>query len=71
MSKKKRNNGNRSQITVQEAGRRGGNATLQNQGRDFFSRIGKRGGQKTARLYRNLLQEFGKGGGRPRRPTLD
>jgi general stress protein YciG len=58
-------------MTVQEAGRRGGLTTLDNQGRDFFSRIGKKGGKRTAQLYRELLSEFGKQGGRPRRPSLD
>jgi len=59
------------EITVAEAGRRGGRATLENQGVDFFSRIGKKGGKRTAQLYADLLREFGRKGGRPRRPTLD
>jgi len=33
-------------LTVQEAGRRGGRATLENQGAEFFKRIGKKGGQR-------------------------
>lgn len=59
------------QITAAEAGRRGGYATLENQGLDFFRRIGKKGGQRTAELYRELLAEFGRRGGRPRRPSLN
>lgn len=59
-----------SQITVREAGARGGRATLESQGVNFFKRIGKKGGERTAVLYRELLSEFGKRGGRPRRPTL-
>ena len=59
------------EISAREAGRRGGNSTLQNQGREFFSRIGKKGGKKTSKLYRNMLKEFGKKGGRPKRPSLD
>lgn len=59
------------QITVAEAGRRGGHATLETQGANFFRKIGKKGGRRTAELYRELLAEFGKRGGRPRRPTLD
>jgi len=58
-------------ITVRQAGARGGRATLQNQGADFFKRIGKKGGKRTAELYRELLSEFGKKGGRPRRPALN
>jgi general stress protein YciG len=59
------------QVTVQEAGARGGRATRENKGVDFFKRIGAKGGRRTAELYADLLKEFGKRGGRPRRPTLD
>jgi general stress protein YciG len=57
--------------TVQEAGRRGGRATLENKGVDFFKRIGAQGGKRTAELYRDLLVEFGRMGGRRPRPPLD
>ena len=57
-------------ITVQEAGRRGGESTFQRRGTDFFRKIGRKGGQRTAELYKELLKEFGKKGGRPRRPSL-
>lgn len=59
------------EITVRQAGKRGGRATLENHGRDFFSRIGKKGGERTADLYHDLLRQFGQMGGRPKRPTLD
>jgi len=59
------------QITTVEAGRRGGQTTLEHHGVEFFRRIGRKGGQRTASLYRELLTEFGRRGGRPRRPTLD
>jgi len=58
-------------ITVQEAGRRGGQTTLRNQGNEFFRKIGKKGGNRTAELYHSFLSEFGKKGGRPRRPILN
>jgi len=58
-------------ISVKEAGRRGGRATLENQGADFFKRIGAKGGKRTAELYRELLTEFGRKGGRPLRPHLN
>jgi len=61
----------RKQMTVQEAGHRGGQATLQNQGVKHFKEIGRKGGKRTAKLYRNLLSDFGKKGGRPRRPILN
>ena len=58
------------QISVSEAGRRGGNATLRNQGPDFFRNIGRKGGKRTARLYGHLMREHGKHGGRPKKPAL-
>jgi len=58
-------------VTVQEAGRRGGCTTLERQGVEYFRAIGRKGGQRTARLYVELLKEFGRKGGRPKRPTLD
>jgi general stress protein YciG len=58
-------------ISVREAGHRGGQITLQNRGVKHFKKIGRKGGQRTAQLYHELLSEFGKMGGRPRRPTLD
>jgi general stress protein YciG len=57
-------------VTVQEAGRRGGQATFQNHGVGHFKKIGRKGGKRTAELYRELLSDFGKRGGRPRRPSL-
>lgn len=60
-----------SEVTVRQAGARGGCRTLELHGREFFSAIGRKGGQRTAKLYRELLSEFGRKGGRPRRPALD
>jgi general stress protein YciG len=59
------------EMTVKQAGRRGGNITRDRYGRDFYQKIGAEGGRRTAELYADLLKEFGKRGGRPRRPTLD
>lgn len=59
-------------ISVQEAGRRGGSVTRdRHAGTGFYQRIGAKGGRRTAELYADLLKEFGKRGGRPRRPTLE
>ncbi len=59
------------EITVREAGTRGGNVTRDRYaGTDFYRRIGAKGGTRTKELYRDLLSEFGKKGGRPKRPTL-
>jgi len=60
----------RNEMTTRQAGRLGGQATLQKHGRCFFREIGRRGGQKTASLYSELLRERGWKGGRPKRPVL-
>jgi general stress protein YciG len=36
-------------MTVQEAGRKGGQATKRTHGSEFYSRIGKKGGQRSRR----------------------
>ena len=59
------------EITVREAGRRGGCSTRDRyQGTGFYRRIGAKGGRATATRWRHLLSEFGRRGGRPRRPSL-
>lgn len=58
-------------MTVQEAGRRGGQSTLKRKGIEFYREIGRKGGQRTTEMYRDLLAEFGRKGGRPRRPNLE
>lgn len=60
-----------SDITVREAGARGGRSTLERRGIEFFRKIGAKGGKRQKELYADLLAEFGKLGGRPRRPSLD
>ena len=57
-------------ITAREAGARGGRSTLERRGIGFFQQIGRKGGRRTAELYSELLREFGRRGGRPRRPNL-
>lgn len=59
------------EMTVREAGRRGGRATLERRGTKFFKEIGRKGAQRQKELYRELLSEFGEKGGRPKRPTLN
>lgn len=58
-------------LSVKEAGAKGGRRTLELHGKRFLRQIGAKGGQRTAELYAELLSEFGKKGGRPKRPTLD
>ena len=42
--------GGRGGMTVQEAGRKGGETVLQERGPGFFSQIGRKGGQKVREL---------------------
>lgn len=58
-------------LSVREAGRRGGEATKSHLGLEHFKRIGSIGGKRTAFLYRQLLKEFGRKGGRPRSRTIN
>lgn len=58
------------EISVREAGRRGGNSTLQRRGIEFYRQIGRKGGKKTAEVYKKVLKHFGSMGGRPQRPNV-
>lgn len=63
---------NKEAITVVEAGRRGGTTTRDRYaGTGFYQRIGAKGGKRQKELYHDLLAEFGKLGGRPKRPALE
>ena len=58
-------------ISVKETGRRGGSMTRDRHGVEFLREIAKRGGETTKKRYGHLFSEFGRRGGRPRRPNLD
>jgi len=63
---------NYSEMTVREAGRRGGLTTSARYwSTGFYQRIGRKGGKRQKELYANLLAEFGKKGGRPKRSNLE
>jgi len=44
-------------MSVNEAGRRGGEATSQTHGREFYEKIGEMGGQKGGQRVRELINE--------------
>ena len=56
------------QLTVADAGRRGGIETSKRHGLSFYRRIGAKGGKVTRERYSHMMGEFGRRGGRPRRP---
>ncbi|HSX00852.1 MAG TPA: general stress protein [Candidatus Saccharimonas sp.] len=47
------NNGENEKMTVQEAGRKGGEATARTHDRGFYEEIGREGGQKSPGNFRN------------------
>jgi general stress protein YciG len=55
------------EVSVREAGRRGGIKTRDRYGLDFYREIGSKGGQSTKKRYANIFAEIGKLGGRPNR----
>lgn len=60
------------EISVREAGRRGGEVTkTRYAGTDFYRRIGAIGGEVTKSRWGHLFAEFGRRGGRPRRLALN
>ena len=57
-------------ISVREAGRRGGLANLDKFGSEYFVRIGRLGGLRTKALHSDHYSEWGRMGGRPKKPKL-
>ena len=58
------------EVSVREAGRKGGIATRDRYGSQFYRRIGYKGGESTRKHYASLLKEFGQLGGRRKRPSI-
>jgi general stress protein YciG len=58
------------QITVNEAGRRGGLSLVTKRGNNYFSEIGKKGQEAMRKRYPRMASEWGKKGGRPRKNKL-
>jgi general stress protein YciG len=58
------------ELTVREAGRRGGLAVLKNRGRQYFIEIGMKGQTVMRQKYPNMASEWGKRGGRPKKLKL-
>ena len=56
-----------SELTIKEAGRKGGLALLSKRGKKHFADIGKKGQQIMKKRYPGMASTWGKKGGRPRR----
>lgn len=59
-----------SELSVRQAGRRGGLALLQRRGRSFFAQIGRKGQLELRQKHPGMASVWGKLGGRPRKPSL-
>jgi general stress protein YciG len=58
------------EVTVSEAGRKGGLALLGKRGRKHFAVIGKKGQEEMRKRYPGMASEWGRKGGRPRKNNL-
>ncbi|MCD6230324.1 MAG: hypothetical protein J7J88_00330 [Dehalococcoidia bacterium] len=58
-------------ITVNEAGHRGGLTVFRTRGGQFFAEIGKKGQRAMRARYPNMASQWGKLGGRPKKPKLE
>jgi general stress protein YciG len=58
------------EVTVSEAGRKGGITVLRERGREHFIVIGKKGQQVMRKRYPGMASEWGKKGGRPRKNNI-
>lgn len=47
----------RGEMTVEEAGRKGGEKTSQTHGREFYEEIGQKGGEKGGKRVKELVEE--------------
>lgn len=59
-----------SEITVKEAGRKGGLALLSKRGTKHFAEIGKKGQEIVKERYPGMASTWGKKGGRPRKNSI-
>jgi general stress protein YciG len=64
-------NKNTNTLSVTEAGRRGGQTVFRKRGREFYRQIGAKGQQKMRERHPNMASQWGKLGGRPRKPSLN
>jgi len=57
-------------MTVKDAGRLGGLTVLRKRGNSWFAEIGLMGQKAMKAKYSRMAREWGKRGGRPRKPNL-
>jgi len=59
-----------SEMTIKEAGRKGGLALLSRRGKKHFAEIGKKGQEVIKKRYPGMASAWGKKGGRPRKNNI-
>jgi len=57
-------------LTVAEAGKLGGLKLLRTRGHDYFVAIGRKGQAAMRRRHPGMAAEWGRTGGRPKKPAL-
>ena len=62
---------NANTLNVREAGRKGGQTVFRNRGREFYRQIGAKGQKEMRARYPDMASQWGKLGGRPRKPSLN
>lgn len=63
---------NNGKMTVEEAGRKGGEATAKNHDREFYEEIGQKGGEATSKNHdKEFYEEIGHKGGEARAKQRD
>ena len=61
---------NTGEMTIKDAGRKGGLALLHKRGKKHFAEIGKKGQEMMKKRYPGMASTWGKKGGRPRRNNI-
>lgn len=70
--RKKQMGSQKGDLTVREAGKKGGEKTAQTHGHEFYSEIGHKGGEKTAETHgHEFYEEIGHKGGEKVRNLID
>jgi hypothetical protein len=61
---------NTNEMTMKEAGRKGGLALLGKRGKKHFGEIGKKGQEMMKRRYPGMASTWGRKGGRPKKNSI-
>ncbi|MEK9156404.1 MAG: KGG domain-containing protein [Patescibacteria group bacterium] len=72
MAREDRNMGDEGEMTVREAGHKGGETTSETHGHEFYEEIGHKGGEATSQTHgRDFYEEIGRKGGERVRELIE